>query len=105
MIQCECRAQGKKCSTEICGCHKQHLSCISFCNCLGDESCCNPYTTQEDVQSGNEEDAAADEFDVDMVGAEEEDFEGEGVEIVDAEEEDFQVADILDDDWPIPDNS
>ena len=57
VIQCQCRAQGKNCRTEICGCHKQHLGCTSFCNCLGDESCCNPYTTQEDAQPGNEEDA------------------------------------------------
>ena len=49
--------------------------------------------------------SAADNFDVDMVGAEEEDFEGEGVESVNAEEEDFQVVDILDDDWLIPDNN
>ena len=34
VIQCQCRTQGKKCSTEACGCHKQHLSCTSFCNCL-----------------------------------------------------------------------
>ena len=105
VIQCQYRAQGKKCSTEVCGCHKQHLSCTSFCNCLGDESCCNPYTIQENAQPGNEEDAAADNFDLDMVGAEEEDFEEKGVEIVDAEEEDFHVVDIVDDDWLIPDNN
>ena len=72
----------------MCGSHKQHLSCPSLCNCLGDKSCCNPYTTQEDDQPENEEDPAADNFDVDMVGA---------------EEEDFQEVDILDDDCLIPD--
>ena len=54
VIQCQCRAQGKKCSTEACGCHKQHLSCTSFCNCSGDESCCNPHTTREDAQAGDD---------------------------------------------------
>ena len=52
-----------------------HLSCTSFCNCSGGETCCNPYTTQEDAQSASEEDVAED---VDMVDAEEEDFEEEG---------------------------
>ena len=44
VIQCQCRAQGKKCSTEACGCHKQHLSCTSFCNCSSDASCCTHHT-------------------------------------------------------------
>ena len=62
-------------------------------------------TTQEDAQPANEEAAAADDFDVDMVDAEEENFEGEGVESVDAEEDDFQEVHILDEDWLIPDNN
>ena len=86
VVQCQCRAQGKKCSTEACGCHKQHLSCTSFCNCSGDESCCNPHTTQEDAQAGDVgqardwEDVTAEDCDVDMVDAEEDDSEEEGVE-------------------------
>ena len=105
VIQCQCRAQGKKCSTEACGCHKQHLSCTSFCNCSGDESCCNPYTMQEDAQPGDEGEVAAEDFDADiLVNAEEEDFEGEGVESVNAEENFEEEEDILDDDWLVPDN-
>ena len=104
VIQCQCRAQGKKCSTEACGCHKQHLSCTSFCNCSGDESCCNPYTTQEDAQPGDEGEVAAEDFDTDIVNAEEEDFEGEDVESVNAEENFEEEEDILDDDWLVPDN-
>ena len=46
-----------------------------------------------------------DNFYVDMVGNEEEDFEGENVESVDAEEDDFQEMDIVDDDWLVPDNN
>ena len=53
----------------------------------------------------NEENAAADDFDVDMVGAVEEDFKGEGLESVDAEDEDFQEVNIVDDDRLIPDNN
>ena len=49
VIQCQCRARGKKCSTEACGCHKQHLSCTS---CSGDESCCNPHTARDDAHAG-----------------------------------------------------
>ncbi len=90
VIQCQCRAQSKKCSTEACGCHKQHLSCTSFCNCSGDESCCNPYTTQGDAQPGKDEDVAVEDCDIDMVDAEEEDIEGAGMESEDAGEEDFE---------------
>ena len=32
VIQCQCKAQGKKCFTEAFGYHKQHLSCTPFCN-------------------------------------------------------------------------
>lgn len=56
VIHCQCKAQGKKCSTVACGCHKEHLSCTSYCNCSGEDSCCNPYTKREEVHSVNEED-------------------------------------------------
>jgi len=100
VIPCQCRAQGKKCSTEACGSHKQHLSCTSFGNCSGDESCCNVYAMQEDAQPGDDEDVAAEN----MVDAKEKNFEGEGVESQDIEEEDFGEVEILDDNWLIPDN-
>ena len=35
VIKCQCKAQGKQCSTEACSCHKQHLVCTSYCNCSG----------------------------------------------------------------------
>ncbi len=93
VIQCQYRAQSKKCSCEACGCHKQHLSCTSFCNCSGDESCCNPYTTQGDAQPGKDEDVAVEDCDIHMVDAEEEDIEGAGMESEDAGEEDFEEVD------------
>ena len=36
VIQCQCKAQSKKCPTKACGCHEQHLSYTSFCNCMVD---------------------------------------------------------------------
>lgn len=107
VIQCKCKAQGKKCGTEACGCHKEHLSCTSYCNCSGKEDCCNPYSTRKNAQAGVEED-------VEMEDAEGEDFEEEidqeteeYVEMEDAEEEDFeenvtvdQEGEDLDEEWP-----
>ena len=53
VIRCHCRAQGRKCSTEMCGCHKEHLSCTTYCNCSGKTECCNPHTVSQDVKAGN----------------------------------------------------
>jgi hypothetical protein len=96
VIQCQCRAQGKKCSTEAkCGCHKEHLSCTSYCNCSGEEGCCNPYTKRRDAQAGDEEG-------VEMEDIEEEDFE-EGVDQEGEGHEDVEGGlvdpDYLDDEW------
>ena len=27
LVKCQCKAQGKQCSTQACSCHKQHLAC------------------------------------------------------------------------------
>ena len=67
VLRCQCRAQDMKCSTEACGCHKEHLSCTSYCNCSGEQGCCNPHTARDDL--------AGDEEDVEMEDVEEEDFE------------------------------
>ena len=56
MIQCQCKAQGKKCAMEACECRKQHLSCTPFCKCHGGQDCLDPFTaTREIVQSAEEE--------------------------------------------------
>ena len=44
VIRCQCRAEGKKCSTLSCSSHKEHLTCTSYCNCHGEDGCHNPYT-------------------------------------------------------------
>ena len=43
VISCQCRVPGKKCSTDACGCHKEHILCTAYCNCSGEEGCCNQY--------------------------------------------------------------
>ena len=47
VIRCQCKVQGKKCSTMACGCHKEHIACTSYCNCGGNESCNNPFTMKQ----------------------------------------------------------
>ena len=46
IIKCQCKVVGKKCSTEICSCHKHHLSCTTYCKCAGEDGCLNPYSTK-----------------------------------------------------------
>ena len=72
VIRCQCRVEGKKCSTVLCSCHKEHLTCTSYCNCHGEDECCNPYTQKTATTPAAE-----------MDEAEEQDFEG----VADAEEQ------------------
>ncbi|MCG7883058.1 MAG: hypothetical protein JAY96_15870 [Candidatus Thiodiazotropha endolucinida] len=91
VIRCQCKAQGKKCSTEACGCHKQHLSCTTFCNCRGSEDCLNQYTTARDVPAAEEGPAT----DVDNI----DDCPDDGLEEDMEDQEDIaddQVPDYLD---------
>ncbi len=55
VIRCQCRVHDKKCSTVVCSCHKERLSCTSYCNCAGNQGCCNPYTNRESVVAVDEE--------------------------------------------------
>ena len=89
VIRCQCRAQGKKCSTEACGCHKQHLSCTSYCNCSGGEDCCNPYTNRQVGQAGDEEGA-------EMEDIQAEDFEDGFDQDSDDAMDDLAIFDDLD---------
>jgi len=43
MIQCSC-AGDQPCSTMRCSCQSAPLGCSPFCNCGGEENCCNPHT-------------------------------------------------------------
>ena len=81
VIQCHCKSHGKRSRTDACGCHKQHLSCTSFCNCSGEGSCSNPFAKlQKDVEEHEEEDEA------DPEAVERRIFEEDNYEAVDKEE-------------------
>ena len=91
VIKCQCKAQGKQCSSEACGCHKQHLACTSCCNCSGGEHCCNPYSVTPETNSEEEgHDADDDYFEVDTVIVEEEES-GDIQEDYNNAEEDFEL--------------
>ena len=55
VVKYQCMILGRKCSTEACGCHKEHLSCMSYCNCGGDLASSNPFTKRESVDVENGE--------------------------------------------------
>ena len=76
VIRCQCKSTVNKCGTEVCGCHKEHLSCTSYCKCCGKEDCCNPYliTGSEgeeadpiETENSEAENVEVDEVDVDSV--------------------------------------
>ena len=39
VISCGCRTIGKPCSTEVCSCHHNNLSCTIYCNCSAEDTC------------------------------------------------------------------
>ena len=45
VINCQCKAVGKKSITEACGCLGEYVSSTKSCNFNGEYSCCNPHTT------------------------------------------------------------
>ena len=93
VIKCQCRAEGKKCSTVSCSCHKEHLTCTSYCNCCGEEGCYNPNSKRVTTQEADQEIEEVDEQDY-------EDVEGvEDIEEQDEEDEDdFEEQDEEDED-------
>ena len=52
---------GKKCSTEACDCHREHLFCTNYYNCRGHDGCCNPHTTQGVIQAADDDNAEIDD--------------------------------------------
>ena len=66
VVQCQCKAQGKMCSTLVCGCRKEYLSCTSYCNCSGEEGYCNPHTKKDKTKDGTEMVVEKDFEDTDM---------------------------------------
>ena len=81
MIQCQCQAQGKKCSTEACGYRKQHLSFTTFCNCHGGQDCLNPFSkAREIVQSGEIVQSAEEGTETDDIESNHPDNSDDGIE-------------------------
>jgi hypothetical protein len=47
IIACACTSENS-CARRTCSCNAAHVSCTSFCKCLGEIQCHNPNTIQED---------------------------------------------------------
>ena len=93
VINCQCNAVGKKCSTEACGCYREHLSCTNYYNCRGHDGCCNPHTTQGVIQ-------AVDDDNAEIYDAGEEIVDGEeDVVVVTDGEDEHADSNNLDDEW------
>ena len=71
VINCQCKAVGKKCSTEACGCHREHVSCTNYCKCRGHDGCCNPHTTQGVMQAVDDDSAEIGDAGEEIVDGEE----------------------------------
>ena len=87
VIQCQCKAQNNRCSTKVCSCHKEHLSCTSCCACCGERGCSNPYTRTEDKDAGGDGsvEAPSDSDDDDRQGADFEDGPNQENDYTDSE--------------------
>ncbi len=52
VVRCGCKALGKACSSEICSCHHDRISCTVYCACKSGTECYNPHKTSEDDDEG-----------------------------------------------------
>ncbi len=93
VINVQCKAVGKKCSTEASGCHREHLSCTNYCNCRGQDGCCNPHTTLGVMQTADDDNA-----EIDDAGEEIVDRDEDVVVVADGEDE-HADSNNLDDEW------
>ena len=81
------------CSTEACGCHREHLFCTNYCNCRGHDGCSNSDTTQGVMQARDDDNA-------EIYDAEEEIVDRDEDVVVDADGEDEHAdSNNLDDEW------
>jgi hypothetical protein len=111
MIKCQCKAHGRMCSTETCGCHKERISCTSCCNCSSEAGCCNPFTVTEKPTSatknedGTISDATVDDgveggLDEDVACCDAEEGEDVDVEVNEEIKDDNTDSDVdMDDVW------
>ncbi len=48
VINCQCKAVGKACSSHACSCHSAGLSCTPYCFCVGEAACLSPFTKHDE---------------------------------------------------------
>ena len=94
LIKCQCKAQGKQCSTEACMCHiNQHLACTSYCNCSGMTVAIR--TLWDKVQTEEvQESIDAENEDYEEDAAIEDVAEEEPVEFADPEDDEFELEEF-----------
>ena len=64
MIQCPCKVQGKKFSSNARGCHNQHLACKAFCNCHGKQDCLTQqFTAVKQIETDDVDSNLPEDFD------------------------------------------
>ena len=51
VINCQCKAVGKACSSHSCSCHSAGLSCTPYCYCVGEAMCFNPFTKHDENEA------------------------------------------------------
>ena len=93
VINCQCNAVEKKCSTDACGCHREHLSYTNYCNYRGHDGCCNPHTAQGVMQAVDDDNA-----EIDDAGEEKVDRDEDVVVVADGVDE-HADSNNLDDEW------
>ena len=72
VIRCQWKVEGKKCSTASCSCHKEHITCTSYCNCCGEDGCHNPYTQKAATIQASDLELEAEEQELEDVAVAEE---------------------------------
>jgi len=96
VIRCHCKTRSKKCSSETCSCHKQHLSCTSYCNCFAGDDCLNPYTNLREYEAAEEEENNIDDINNNALY---DNDEGMEEEIKERGEDEEIYADHSDSEW------
>ena len=51
VINCQCKAVGKACSSHACSCHSAGLSCMPYCYCVGEAMCFNRFTKHDENEA------------------------------------------------------
>ena len=57
VLSCGCKAEGKACSSTACSCHKNQLSCTTYCICGGADDCRNPFLFTASSQADEADDS------------------------------------------------